>query len=68
LVKNKRSRIITSSGSPDSESITEVSRRRKDSYFDSPLMERPSMVKLIKKPDYFDYTTEKIRKGKAVKK
>jgi hypothetical protein len=38
------------------------SRRRKDSYFDSALMERPSMVKLIKKPDYFDYIFGEIRK------
>jgi uncharacterized protein YsxB (DUF464 family) len=64
LVKNKRSHIITSSGSPDSESITEVSRRRKDSYFDSPLMESPSMVKLIKKPDYFAHTREGYEKAR----
>jgi hypothetical protein len=62
LVKNKRSYTSTSSGSPNSESIIEISRRRKDSYFDSALLERPSMVKLIKKLDYFDYTTGEIRK------
>jgi hypothetical protein len=61
-IKGPVSCTITSSGSSNSESITEVSRRREDSYFDSALMERSSMVKLIKKPDYFDYTTVKIRK------
>jgi hypothetical protein len=45
LVKNKRSHTITSSGSPNSESIIEVLRRRKNGYFNSSFFERPSMVK-----------------------
>jgi hypothetical protein len=62
LVKNKRSHTSASSDSPNSESIAKVSRRKKNSYFDSALLERPSMVKLIKKPNLFDFTTVEIRK------
>jgi hypothetical protein len=62
LIKNKRSHTITSSNSPNSENITEISRRRKNNYFNSALMKKPNMVKLIKKPDYFDYTPGEIRK------
>jgi hypothetical protein len=39
LVKNKRFHISTSSGSPNSESITEVSRRRKNRYFNSSFLD-----------------------------
>jgi hypothetical protein len=62
LVKNKRFCTSTSSNFPNSESITEVLSRRKDNYFDNTLLKRLSIVKLIKKPDYFDYTTGEIRK------
>jgi hypothetical protein len=60
-IKNKRTCRISSSDSLTPESIEEISRR-KNSYIDSTFLEGPSMVKLIKKTNYFDYTTGQVRK------
>jgi hypothetical protein len=67
LVKNKRFPTSTSSDSLDFESITEVSRRRKNSYIDSSFLERPSTDKSLKKPNYFDYITGEFFKCSLLK-
>jgi hypothetical protein len=61
LVKNKRPCSSTSADPSSIESIEEISRR-KDSYLHSPFLEGPSMDRVIKKPNYFHYTTGEIRK------
>jgi hypothetical protein len=43
------------------ENIEEISRRREDSYTDNSFLEGPSMDRLIKKANYFDYSTKQIR-------
>jgi hypothetical protein len=62
LDKHKRSCSSTSADPSSTESIEEISRRRKDSYTDSSFLEGPSMDKLIKKTNYFNYSTKKIKK------
>jgi hypothetical protein len=62
LVKNKRTCSPSSADPSSTESIKEISRRRKDSYLDSSFLDGPSMDRLIKKPDYFHFTTGQIRK------
>jgi hypothetical protein len=62
LVKHKKSCSSTSADPFSTESIEEVQRGRKNSYIDSSFLEGPSIGRLIRKPDYFDYTTGQIRK------
>jgi hypothetical protein len=61
LVKNKKSHTSTSSNPPNSESITEFSRRKKNSCIDNSFLERPNMVVVVKRSNYFDYSTGEIR-------
>jgi hypothetical protein len=60
LVKNKKTQFI-SSGPFIPENIEKISRRRKDSNFDSTFLEGPSVDKLIEKANYFEYTSGEIR-------
>jgi hypothetical protein len=62
LVKHKRACSSTSSDPSSTESIEEISRRRKDSYLDNSLLEGLSMDRLTRKADYFHYATGQIRK------
>jgi hypothetical protein len=62
LVNHKKAHSSTSADPSSTESIEEVQRRRKNSYIDSSFLEGPSMGRLIRKPDNFDYTTGQIRK------
>jgi hypothetical protein len=62
LVNHKRACSSTSTHPSSTESIEEIQRRRKNSYIDSSFLEGPSKDRLIRKPDYFNYTTGQIRK------
>jgi hypothetical protein len=62
LGKCKRSNSPSPADPSSTESIEEIQRRRKNSYLDSSCLQWPSMVRLTRKNDYFDYTIGQIRK------